>query len=208
MSSYLQDFGIARTSGGRAVKVFERLFPDIFAIECDRPSEYVGYCWEKYQTSAETSNALNGLIFEYLLATALIRWKLLPLYIQARAAFVPNVDYDLLLYTDRLGPIALSAKTSLRERYKQADLEAIALKYVHRRAQIHLITLDAHEAASVKRKIQNGDVIGIDSVVVATEADFDDLMGKLQELQFTRAPTVSVIKAQSIVTLDRIERRI
>ncbi len=206
MSSYLQDFGIVSTSGGKAAKVFERLFPDIFAIECRCPSEYVNYCWDKYQARAETSNALNGYIFEYILATVLIRRKLLPLYMQARAAFVPNVDYDLLLYTDRLGPVALSAKTSLRERYKQADLEAIALKYVHPNAKMYLVTLNSNDVTSVMKEIEDGSLTGIDSVVAATTTDFDDLVNKLQELRFTKAPTVPMIEAQSVVSSDRIEK--
>ena len=43
-----------------------------------------------------------------------------------------------------------------RERYKQADLEAIALKYVHRKALSYLVTLEANEAKSVKAKIKSG----------------------------------------------------
>jgi hypothetical protein len=49
-------------------------------------------------------------------------------------------------------PICISAKTSLRERYKQADFEAIALKYVHRKALSFLVTLEENEAKSVKAK--------------------------------------------------------
>ena len=71
-------------------------------------------------------------------------------------------------------------KTSLRERYKQADLESIALKYVHRKALSYLITLDEKEANGVKNKIVSGDVIGLDNVIVATNPEFDELILELK----------------------------
>lgn len=73
----------------------------------------------------------------------------------AKVAFVPNVIYDLMFYTSERGPICISAKTSLRERYKQADLEAIALKYVHRKALSYLVTLQTNEA-KIRMKRNNG----------------------------------------------------
>lgn len=79
----------------------------------------------------------------------------------AKVAFVPNVIYDLMFYTSERGPICWSVKTSLRERYKQADLEAIALKYVHRKALSYLITLEENEAKSVKAKIKSGALLGL-----------------------------------------------
>ncbi|MDE7137830.1 MAG: hypothetical protein K2O29_05155 [Ruminococcus sp.] len=44
---------------------------------------------------------------------------------------MPNVDFDIILYTQEQYPIALSLKTSVRERYKQADLEGVALKNMY-----------------------------------------------------------------------------
>jgi len=201
---YLYEMGVVTSTDTKAASLFEELFPNIFDVSAECPSEYVGHCWKVYLETGEVSNALSGYMFEYVLATALIRENLLPFYMQARAAFVPNVHYDILLYTPALGPIALSAKTSLRERYKQADLEAIALKYVHRRAQCHLVTLDEVEAHSVSAKIRSGDVIGLDSVVVAHKSEFDKLFENLQDFPFEEAPIVSVIEAQTVVTSERI----
>lgn len=112
----------------------------------------------------------------------------MPLYKNAKVAFVPNVVYDLMFYTSERGPICWSVKTSLRERYKQADLESIALKYVHRKALNFLITLDKTAAKSVKNKIKNGDVIGLDKVVVATDPEFDKLVEDLKKIQIWGTP--------------------
>ncbi|MFN8358231.1 MAG: hypothetical protein U0Y10_27455 [Spirosomataceae bacterium] len=122
----------------------------------------------------------------------------------AKVAFVPNVIYDLMFYTAERGPICISAKTSLRERYKQADLEAIALKYVHRKALSYLVTLEEREAKGVKQKIKTGDVIGLDNVVVATNSEFDDLINELKEFQFSEPPIVKVIESNQIITAEKV----
>jgi len=129
----------------------------------------------------------------------------LPLYISAKVAFVPNVIYDLMFYTTERGPICISAKTSLIERYKQADLEAIALKYVHRKALSYLVTLEEKEAKSVKEKIKSGDVIGLDNVVVATNNEFNLLIDELKTYKFSEPPTVKVIESNQIITSEKMK---
>ena len=147
---------------------------------------------------------MNGKVFEYVLATLCIRENILPVYLSAKVAFVPNVVYDIMFYTSERGPICWSVKTSLRERYKQADLESIALKYVHRKALSYLITLDEKEAKGVKNKIVSGDVIGLDNVIVATNPEFDELILELKEFVFSEPPTVKVIESNQIITKEKI----
>ena len=47
MSQYLQKYGIVRNNN-KSSDLFETLFPDIYAIDYDKPSDYVQSCWEKY----------------------------------------------------------------------------------------------------------------------------------------------------------------
>jgi hypothetical protein len=204
--SVLNQLGITVGQHGKAEEVFDSLAADFFDVEYQNPSEYVSFYWNRYFSLEEKNNNLNGKIFEYILATLFVREGILPLYLSAKVAFVPNVIYDLMAYTTENIPICFSAKTSLRERYKQADLEAIALKYVHRRAKSYLITLEEKEALSVKRKIKSGDVIGLDDVIVATSRDFDELIDKLKsEFTFTEPPTVKVIESNQIVTKEKVK---
>lgn len=208
MNSYLYKYGIVKSPDGKTTKLFESIFPDIFAIKYKNAEDYVTNCWQKYNDHGGGSNNVNGLIFEYILATLLIREEILPFYLQAKVVFVPNVDYDILIYTKEFGPIALSAKTSLRERYKQADLEAIALKYVHRKAKNYLITLDSKEGDRVRKKIMTGDVIGLDDVVIANTPAFSDFIQNLKKYHPSIAPTVAVISSDQIVTADKIAMEI
>jgi len=87
---------------------------------------------------------------------------------------------------------------------KQADLESIALKYVHRKALSFLLTLEENEAKSVKAKIKSGDVIGLDNVIVATSEEFNELIIDLKKYKFSEPPTVKVIESNQIVTEEKV----
>ena len=155
----LQDLGIVRGDDTLAGGIFEDLFPSFFDIEYNTPSDYINIYWNAYlyfrknsDLNEQQQRGVNGKIFEYILATLLIRENILPIFLSSKVAFVPNISYDLMLYSTDRGPICLSAKTSFRERYKQADLEAIALKYVHRRSLCYLLTLTEKDANDVNKK--------------------------------------------------------
>ena len=140
----LKRLGIVK-SKTKGYKVFNEYIEPNFIDNTMTPNEYVSYCWDKYINSGVArNNALNGSVFELIIASLLVKERIVPLYLQANVAFVPNIDFDAIVYSSENGPISLSLKTSLRERYKQADLEAIALKYVHRKAKSYLLTIDAN----------------------------------------------------------------
>ncbi len=200
----LNDLSITIGTNNKAEIVFDSLFPNFLEIKYDKPSEYIQKYWNAYLLRPERNNNLNGKLFEYILATLCIREGIIPIYMSAKVAFVPNVIYDLMFYTKERGPICWSVKTSLRERYKQADLESIALKYVHRKALSYLITLEENEAKSVKVKIKNGDVIGLDDVIVATSEEFDQLILELKDFEFSEPPIVKVIESNQIITKEKV----
>lgn len=200
----LNDLSITIGRDNKAEIVFDSLFPNFLEVEYEKPSDYIQKYWNAFKNHSESNNNLNGKVFEYILATLCVREGILPIYMSAKVAFVPNVIYDLMFYTTERGPICWSVKTSLRERYKQADLESIALKYVHRKALSYLITLDEKEANGVKNKIVSGDVIGLDNVIVATNPEFDELILELKEFVFSEPPTVKVIESNQIITKEKI----
>jgi hypothetical protein len=201
----LRELGIVIGANTKGATLFEQHCENFMEIEYDRPSKYVEILWNKYLASVNRNPKLNGIMFEYILASLCVREEILPLYLNAKVAFVPNVNYDLMIYTEERGPICLSVKTSLRERYKQADLEAIALKYVHRKSLSYLITLDENEARTVKEKISTGDVIGLDDVFIATDEEFDRLIQSLKNFQLEKPPTVKVIKSSNVVTHEKVK---
>jgi hypothetical protein len=187
------------------------LFPNFFDIKYKKPSDYVNTIWNAYENvrskkvSKDAERNVNGKIFEFILSTLLVRENIYPVFLSAKVAFVPNINYDIMLYSEERGPICLSAKTSFRERYKQADLEAIALKYVHRKSLSYLVTLSDSDANDVTAKIKKGDVIGLDEVIYARGIEIDKLIQNLKQYKFTDAPTKKVIESNQIITADKIE---
>ena len=127
------------------------------------------------------------------------------MFLQASLEFVPDIDYDLIIFpkdengeVDVSAPISLSLKTSLRERYKQADLEGLALKEVYKRAKTYLITIDEkQEIDKFKNKIDVKDVRGIDKCIDARSHEFDELIYSIKESGVAEPPDIRAIKDSS-----------
>lgn len=202
----LHELDVVSGTDNKASTVFENLEPDFRKVKYKKSDEYIKYYWQKFQNCPDSNNNLNGKVFEYILSTLFIREKLLPFFIEARVAFVPNVIYDMMFYTTERGPICISAKTSLRERYKQADLEAIALKYVHRKSLCYLITLNSSEADSVNEKIKKGDVIGLDKVILADSNEFNKLIEDIRSYNLIDSPNIKVIQANHVITEENLRK--
>lgn len=207
----LKELNIVKSDDGQASMIFEQLFPSFLDLEYKTPSDYVNMYWDAYLNirvdkidNEQTRRGVNGKIFEYIIATLLIREEIFPIFINAKVAFVPNINYDILLYSEENGPICLSAKTSFRERYKQADLEAMALKNVHRISRSFLLTLDDHDASTLSKKILKGDTFGLNDVIVATSDKFNEFISELKEYSFSLSPSVSVIESNQIITKESL----
>jgi len=205
----LKETGIVKNRRTKSHNIFiSHIAEDFTSVDpMLKPSEYVHFCWERYKeykrvnpySNTNAENSMNGSIFELIIRSELYRQSMCPMYIEAQVAFVPNVKFDVLLYTSGQFPIGISLKTSLRERYKQADLEAMALKYVHRKAKNYLVLLDDNEAKIAKKRVEDGEMLGIDQVIVATSDDFDVLIENLEEMDFIKAQTIDIISTKHIV---------
>ncbi|KDD78991.1 hypothetical protein [Glaesserella parasuis] len=157
-----------------------------------KPNELISFYWNVYTSEFESNNSVNGGVFEQLLVLALLREKISPVYVQAELAFVPNVILDIVLY-NRKTPITISAKTTLRERWKQADLEAMATKYVHREALCYVVTLSENEVLA-RRKEENS-YMGINDFVLAHTDEFNQLVEKLKQIQITESESIKIIQS-------------
>ena len=163
-----------------------------------RPHEFVRDGYAEYLRQNENPiKSVTGKIFEWLICETLMRQEVTPFYYQARFEHVPNADFDVVLY-DRKKPVVLSCKTSLRERYKQADLEGMALNQVYRGAECYLITLDHVEAVRTTGKINNHDVIGLTACIVADMEEFTKLVEDLSRRKFVRASKIMPVDGQFV----------
>lgn len=181
--------------------VFESLFPDFMQVQYSTPKEYIQLYWDAYENSGNQNNNLNGKVFELIIMTLLYKEGIIPYYTQAKVTFVPGIDFDVILYKeDQYGciPYCLSLKTSLRERWKQADLEGEALKNVHRRAKCYLLTLNDQETTRINEKIASGVANGIDEVIYCKSDRFDTFISELKTGTYRRSIKIEVIEGKVI----------
>ena len=209
MTNFLQDLGIGITKDGHLSKGGELILECIpnspssmdkieyeFADD-DRASKFIASVWgnvEAKKVNSSVGNTVLGSAFECLIALVLCLEKICPFFMQAELSFVPNAKFDILMYDSSGWPISISIKTSLRERYKQADLEAMALKQVHRKSESYLITLNETEAAAQAQKIEKKDLVALDRIILATSSEFDKLLVGLRSRRLIDPDLVPVIR--------------
>lgn len=200
--SWLSDYEIFNEDTATN-KIFALLERD-FLSNTEIPSAYVRRLWNAYQALPNRfkNNSVNGNMFEAIIITTFLKAGIRPIYKQANLVFVPNVKYDIVVFpkkedgtVDVSAPVVISLKTSLRERYKQADLEGIALKNVYKRGTSYIITLDNDDAINNgKEKIQQKDILGIDDFIHAETEAFNEFVANLQDRTVGKPPEIKVIE--------------
>ena len=135
-------------------------------------------------------------MLEYLICETLKREGITPFYYQAKFKLVPNVDFDLVCYHPSR-PVVLSAKVSLRERYKQAVLEGFILGQVYRDSKTYLITL-SDEQARERRKVKSGDIVGLEDIIRADFQDYDAMLEELKKETFTLADPIVPLEGKLV----------
>ena len=184
---------IADTLTGNAGSIYREVI-DTMQYKC--PYQFVLEGYRTYESVHHSNPAINGRIFECLICETLANEGIVPFYYQARFEQVPNAKFDIVCYNPRR-PVVLSAKTSLRERYKQADLEGLVLRQVYRNAESHLLTLD-DTGLNVQEKIEEGDVVGLTSCILADSPEYNGLIEGLQQYTFIEAQEIMPIHGQMI----------
>lgn len=175
----------------RGAQIAEELLNNFPLSSNASPSEFLNFYWNKYVDNYGSNNSLNGTVFENFVILALAREGIDNIYHQTELTYVPSAIFDVFLYNPEK-PIALSIKTSLRERWKQADLEALAIKQVHKDADCFVLTLSDSEVLT--RRSRSTNYAGLDGFILANTNEFDDFVNYLRNMQFDIAGFSPIIK--------------
>ena len=113
------------------------------------PPQLISYVFNKCRRDGLGSANWNGYLFEALIHRLLLESGIDQkcILINAKLALIEDTKYDIVLCGQRMRsnkqfPICLSLKTSLRERYKQAEREGMIAKQVHRGSFTALLTME------------------------------------------------------------------
>jgi len=152
-----------------------------------KPSSYFNFFWNKYENfktkykinnKEAINNSYNGDALEIILAHLFDREGF---KIEKMDEEIKNVKYvkpDFLIKGNNKSKFFISAKVSIRERWKQADWEATKFKKKYPSARCILIMNDEREYLGLKSKIND---LFIDDVVLASSADLDDLIKSIKK---------------------------
>ena len=145
------------------------------------------FFWNKYENfktkykinnKEAINNSYNGDALEIILAHLFDREGF---KIEKMDEEIKNVKYvkpDFLIKGNNKSKFFISAKVSIRERWKQADWEATKFKKKYPSARCILIMNDEREYLGLKSKIND---LFIDDVVLASSADLDDLIKSIKK---------------------------
>lgn len=196
--SYLVKAGLAQSSG-EATKLLSH-YQESFEAVLPSPSAHINDVWERMNADGPVSNNLRGSIFELLIGSVLIANGVTPFFTQAEVTFVNNARFDILLWEDGWNPISLSIKTSLRERYKQAELEAWALNSVHRKSENWLITLSEEEVSRRKRQLGAAKEYSyLRGLILASSPEFDEFVLYLKSKNFSIPSDINPMANHKVV---------
>lgn len=160
-------------------EIFLEIFPNILCATPKSASKFFEenwFIWESYAKKRTINNSIPGSVFEKLFE---IYCDLLDYEIIAQDEYfedVPLVKPDFLLKNKSGSYLFLSFKTSLRERWKQADWEAIYFKEYYPTTDCVLVTFHKDEERNLQSKIQDNLLKGLDDSCLATSTKFDVIL--------------------------------
>ena len=88
---------------------------------------------------------------------------------------IPDVKPDIVIKSNENFLIFLSLKTSLRERWKQADWEAIKFKEKFKDGICYLLSNNEKEVTNIKKK----DNLYIDKIFFTNKNDLNELVERI-----------------------------
>jgi hypothetical protein len=172
----LQQFGIEHSTP--SAQIFNKVV-DAATLELG-VGQFIKGAVDKCRAEAakmgKTPNSIAGMAGQWLELALLVALKhkgFTPIYYQFELHNVPNATMDVAVFSEKHGPIVLSCKTSLRERYKQAQQEAVATRQAHPRSCSFIVTLDEDKRhiENIRKKIENKEVQAIEGLFDETNLD-------------------------------------
>ncbi|MDO8060080.1 hypothetical protein [Candidatus Phytoplasma citri] len=144
--------------------------------------------------NSQSQKVIRGKINEYLILFYFQHQGISNLYPQAYLFFIPDIKFDLVLFTKTKRIIAFNFKTCLRDRYKQAVVEAQQLKKLDTRFEFYLLTNNTVEAQRLNKKINQGKILGINQVINLFSPRANHFLHTLRINQFIPFPDINIIK--------------
>jgi hypothetical protein len=156
--------------------------------------QQLNHYFNQNNINSQSQKTIRGKINEYLILLYFHDQGITHLYPQSYLFFIPDIRFDLVLFSATKRIIAFNFKTCLRDRYKQAIVEAQQLKKLDTRFEFYLLTNDAAESERLNQKIHNGKVQGINQVINLFAEEANHFVNKLLNKTFITFNNINLIK--------------
>jgi hypothetical protein len=141
------------------------------------PSKFMETAYTKFSTGMAR---YNGKLFEGLFIAILGRAGISHLILDAAYTCLPYSTIDVAIYTSQGVPILISLKSSLRERWKQSDLEFGRIRSLKPNAICVIATLE--DAGMPLRLLENNQLLGSNFIVdCRVPSQWDKFLSKITQ---------------------------
>ncbi|WP_284928772.1 hypothetical protein [Candidatus Phytoplasma sp. AldY-WA1] len=183
----------------KTVKILKYFFKkDTFNLSIDEYMktnyQQLNHYFNQNNINSQSQKAISGKINEYLILLYFQNKGITNLYPQVNLFFIPDIKFDLILFTQKKRIIAFNFKTCLRERYKQAMIEAQQLKKLDTRFEFYLLTNNEKETQRLNNKIEQGKIQGINQVVNLFSNSANNFLQNLITTKFIPFTNINIIK--------------
>ncbi|MCQ9618851.1 MAG: hypothetical protein NOI47_000433 [Candidatus Phytoplasma pruni] len=144
--------------------------------------------------NSQSQKVIRGKINEYLILLYFQNKGITNLYPQVNLFFIPDIKFDLVLFTQKKRIIAFNFKTCLRDRYKQAVVEGQQLKKLDTRFEFYLLTNNETETQRLNKKINQGKIPGINKVINLFSNSANNFLQNLITTKFIPFSNINIIK--------------
>ena len=128
----------------------------------------------KNKNNKEINNTYNGMAFSIIMVNLIDFYKIQIEFMDEDIG-IPDVKPDIVIKSNGNFLIFLSLKTSLRERWKQADWEAIKFKEKFKDGICYLLSNNEKEVTNIKKK----DNLYIDKIFFTNKNDLNELVERI-----------------------------
>ena len=188
LDDYLIQTGIAKTLN-RQTKNFAVALPSLEKVFAPY-SEFTRKTWDALKQDGLDS----GDVFELMIATLLYHSGISVFYRHATIKFLEHTDFDLLLWDEQnAAPVLLQCTSTLRERFRLADLESFRSKSFYPNAKTYLLTMDYRDTA----RLTDYKFDSLDRLIYAGDRALDELFEYLRSRTFSEPPGGALLMFKS-----------
>ena len=180
LDDYLVKAGLAKARGPSTEFLArrQRSFNDV----TEPYGDYIQDVWNDAKRLGIGTGPQSGPLFEMLIGSVFIAADVAPFFRRAELANARKIECDFLFWESSSEvPICIELTSTLRERYKLADLQAFKIKANYPNGKFFQLTMDYKDAS----RRSNKDFESLDGLVFAGSPQFESVISAIRKLKLS-----------------------